>query len=49
MALGSDSASNRNEYQKYFLKVNAAGRDDNLVNFRCQMPRNSGSLKLLEI
>jgi hypothetical protein len=25
MALGVDSASNRNEYQQYFLGVNAAG------------------------
>jgi len=25
MALGVDSASNRNEYQEYFLGVNAAG------------------------
>jgi len=25
MALGADSASNRNEYQEYFLRVKAAG------------------------
>ena len=28
MALGFDSASNRNEYQEYFLEVKAAGACD---------------------
>jgi len=36
MALGVDSASNRNEYQEYFLGVDpSVGRADNLTTFMC--------------
>ena len=34
MALGVDSASNRNEYQVYFLGVKVAG--DNLITTLCR-------------
>ena len=36
MALGVDSASNRNEYQEHFLGVKAAGEADNLITILCR-------------
>jgi hypothetical protein len=46
---GVDSASNRNEYQEYFLGgKGGCHRADNLTTFMCQLSRCSGSLKLLE-
>ena len=45
-----ESASNRNEYQVYFLVGLkwSVRRADNLTTFMCRMSRNSGSLKFLE-
>ena len=43
MPLGVDSASNRNEYERYIL----GGKDD-LTTFMCRLSRNSRSLNLLE-
>ena len=45
---GVDSASNRNEYQEYFLGVKAAVRKaDNPTTF-CAIVMKSGNLNLLE-
>jgi hypothetical protein len=45
---GVDSASNRNEYQEYFLGVRAAVRKaDNLTTILCRVMK-SGNLNFLE-
>jgi hypothetical protein len=47
---GVDLASDRNEYQEYFLwgKSDPVGRADNLTTFMCRLSWNLGSLNLLE-
>jgi len=47
----SDSASNRNEYQEYFLwgKGGRCVGLTNITTFMCRLSRNSGSLKLREL
>jgi hypothetical protein len=43
--LGVDSASNRNEYQAYFLggKTRPVRKADNLTTFMCRLSRNLGA------
>ena len=43
---GVDSASNINEYQEYFLRVNAAGADN--LPPSCAVVMKSGNLNFLE-
>jgi hypothetical protein len=48
MALGVESASNRNKYQKYFLGVKATGALGSPYHLHVPIVLKSGSLSLLE-